>query len=124
MRSYTKLGVLLGTRPLDEFYGAKRFHELRVRCPFCGGEQAHKKFVPWLAPYTVITCVHCFSYFKIPQWRAFPAESSRLALARFRLNYHFDAFLLRFEWVKTYHRLKRRALIWMRGRPSSDTPEN
>jgi len=110
MRTYTTLGTLIGTRRLDECFGDKHFHELQLRCPFCGTEQTHKKFMASPAPNVMLTCTHCFAYFKIPQKQAFPGECSLVATARDMLIKLAEAYTMRFPFVRNYRHVFKKML--------------
>jgi len=108
MRTYTTPGTLIGTRRLDECFCDTHFYELQLRCPFCGSEQTHKKFMASPVPNVMIICSHCFAYFKIPQKQAFPGGCSLVATARYMLIKLADAYTMRFSFVRNYrHVLKK-----------------
>jgi hypothetical protein len=102
MWTYATPGILIGTRRLEECFGDKHFHELQLRCPFCGSEQTHKKFMASPTPNVVIYCTHCFSRFKIPQKRAFPDDYSFTTMVRYMLIKLAMAYTTRFRIIRDY----------------------
>ena len=110
MRTYTTPGRLIGTRRLDECYGDKHFHELHLRCPFCGSEQIHKKYMASPAPNLMVRCLNCCAYFKISQKLAFPGECSLVATSRDILFKLAEVYTMRFSLIRNYKHVFKKLL--------------
>ncbi|MCE5225366.1 MAG: radical SAM protein, partial [Porphyromonadaceae bacterium] len=110
MHTYTALGILVSTSKLDECYCNKKFYELKVRCPFCGCEQTHKKFLASAAPYLIISCSLCFAYFKIPQKQAFPSDYSVRDTAKNAVIKLSEAYVMRFSLFRNYRHVIKKIL--------------
>jgi len=106
-------GALIATRCLNnERFGNKHFYELRLRCPFCGSEQTHKKFMAIIAPNMVVSCLHCFAWFKISQKQAFPEEYSPVATVLYMSIRLVWAYAMRFYLVRNHHHVFKKMLRW------------
>ncbi|MDD5560577.1 MAG: radical SAM protein [Candidatus Omnitrophica bacterium] len=103
MNTYITSGTLIATRRLNERFRNKHFYELRLRCPFCGSEQVHKKFMAIVAPNMVVFCLHCSAWFKISQKQAFPREYSSVVTVLYMSIRLIWAYTMRFSLVRNHH---------------------
>lgn len=112
MNTYITLGKLIATRRLNERFGNKYFYELRMRCPFCNSEQVHKKFMAIVAPNMVVSCLHCFAWFKISQKQAFPGEYSSVVTVLYMSVRLIWAYTMRFYLVRNHYHVFKKMLRW------------
>ena len=110
MNTYAIPGTFISTHRLDECYGNKHFYKLHVRCPFCGSEQIHKKFLASSAPNVIISCSQCFAYFKIPQKQAFPSDYSSKATVKNIVIKLAEAYSMRFFFIRNYRHVLKKLL--------------
>jgi anaerobic magnesium-protoporphyrin IX monomethyl ester cyclase len=107
-RTYKTPGTLIASKKIDDFYGDKQFYELKLCCPFCGKEQTQKKFMASPVLNMIITCVHCFSGFKISQKQAFPGVFSSTKMIVYVLGKLFESYAMRFSFFRSYNHILRR----------------